>query len=44
MRTHCNSVYWNATATTDLELVSLDLWCNIKRKNHSANASVQLKY
>ncbi|PHU14651.1 hypothetical protein BC332_15856 [Capsicum chinense] len=37
-RTHCNSVYWNATATAGLELVSLNLWCNIKRKHHNANA------
>ncbi|PHT45414.1 putative alpha-mannosidase I MNS4 [Capsicum baccatum] len=31
---------WKATA--GLELVTLDLWCNMKGKHHSANASVQL--
>ena len=35
---------WNATATAGLELVSRNLWCNMKRKHHSANASVQLEY
>ena len=43
-KAHCNSLYWNAATTAGLELVSLNLWCNIKRKHHSANASVQLKY
>ncbi|KAF3626135.1 hypothetical protein FXO38_29435 [Capsicum annuum] len=31
----------NATATAGLELVSLNLWCNMKIKHHSTNASVR---
>ncbi|KAF3675215.1 Protein RAE1 [Capsicum annuum] len=34
----------NATITAGLGLVPLNLWCNMKRKHHSANASVQLKH
>ncbi|PHT36293.1 hypothetical protein CQW23_23993 [Capsicum baccatum] len=37
--TYYKSVYWNATATAGLELVSLNLWCNIKIKHHQTNAS-----